>query len=213
MYFQNKREFFHAIAAIVILTAVFGFSAALNLNWNSLAWAFVFATLIIAIHIYAKKLTAHLLDANVEHQLWTMENFGVMPHSKFKSPIQTGVILPIIFTLFTLGKLKFCALLTYEARALKIRAAKRFGFYSYAEMTEFHNALIGSSSTIALLLLSAVAYLSGFETLAKFAVYYSFFNMVPFSDLDGSQIFFGSRVLWTALTLVTLIFTFYALVL
>lgn len=213
MDFENKREFRHCLAAILILTLVFGFSFVLNSNWDNLAWAFVFATLIIAIHVYAKKLTAHLLDANVEHQLWTMENYGVMPHKKFKSPIPTGIILPIFFALFTLGNFKFCSLLTYEARALKIRAARRFGFYSYAEMTEFHNAIIGSASIVALLLLSAVAYLSGFEMLAKFAVYYSFFNMIPFSDLDGTQIFFGSRTLYSALALVTLIFTAYAMIL
>lgn len=213
MDFQNKREFHHAIAAIIILTAVFGFSFILKSNWNALAWAFVFSALIIAVHIYAKKLTAHLLDADVEHQLWTMENYGVMPHHKFKSKIPAGIIFPLFFTLFSLGVFKVCTLLTYEARALKVRAARRFGFYSYTEMTEFHNAIIGAASIIALLLLSALAYLSGFEILAKFSAYYAFFNMIPFSDLDGTQIFFGSRILYTALSLVTLIFAAYALIL
>ena len=37
--------------------------------------------------------------------------------------------------------------------------------------------------------------------------------MVPFSKLDGTQIYFGSRVLWSILAVMTLICTMYALLL
>jgi Zn-dependent protease len=96
---------------------------------------------------------------------------------------------------------------------MKVRAAKRFGFYSYSELTDFHNALIGAGGIIALLILSFISYFPGFEYLSRIAAFYAFWNMIPISKLDGTQIFFGSRALWTALAIITIIFTAYALIL
>ena len=105
-------------------------------------------------------------------------------------------------------------ILTYNTTALKRRAAKRFGYYSFAEMTDWHNALIGAAGIIVMLLLSFVSYwIPTLEPLARLAAFYAFFNMIPFSKLDGSQIYFGSRILWYALAIITLIFASYALLL
>jgi len=213
MWFTTRREFNHAVAAILILTIVLGFSFVLVSDWNMVSWAFITATIIIAVSIIAKKVAAHLLDSDVEHQLWTVENWGLKPHQHFENPVPASLIFPLLFTIISLGSWKIMTVLTYEARALKARAAKRFGFYSYAEMTEWHNGLIGAAGVIALLALSTVSYLVGFEFLARISAYYAFFNMVPLSKLDGTQIFFGSKVLWTCLAVITFIFTLYALVL
>lgn len=213
MKFSDFKEVNHTIAAILILTAVIGLSFVINSQWLSVLWAFIFAAIIIFVHVFAKKLTAHLLDADVEHSLWSFARFGLKPHQKLETQIPAGIIFPLALTLFTLGKFKLMTLLTYEARALKVRAAKRFGFYSYTELTEWHNALIGAGGIIALLILSFISYFPGFEYLSKMAAYYAFCNMLPISKLDGTQIFFGSRILWTALALITIIFTAYALIL
>jgi Zn-dependent protease len=78
-------------------------------------------------------------------------------------------------------------------------------------MTDWHNALVGAAGIIAILLVAFISYwYAGLETLSKFATFYAFSNMIPFSKLDGSQIFFGSRVLWATLSIITLIFTAYA---
>ena len=209
----EKRELNHLVSAIIILTAVAGFSFILLSNWNALAWTFVFATMIIAISVFSKKITAYLLDADVEHQLWTIENYGWKSYQHFQSPIPASIIFPLAFTLFTLGKFKLTTLLTYETRALKVRAARRFGFYSYTEMTEWHNGLIGAIGVISLLILSSISYIYGAEYLAKLAAYYAFFSMIPISNLDGTQIFFGSRILWTCLAVIVTIFAAYALIL
>ena len=210
-----SKEFFSLISAVIILTIVFSFSSALNSDWNQLSLILLFSTIIISLNILAKKITAHSLDTDVSHSIWDWSRYGLNPHSHLKNPIPIGTILPIIISLFSLGIFKVPTILTYEARALKRRAAKRFGFYSYTELTEWHNSLIGASGIFVLLLLALIAYLLpvNLELLAKMSAYYAFFNLLPISNLDGTQIFFGSRILWTALSTIALIFALYALVL
>ena len=209
------REFKHIIAAIIILTIVGGFSFIIESSWAALAQVFLFAVIIILVAVFAKKLIAYSLDADVEHTIWQFSRWGYKQHQHLKTPVPGGIIFPLFLSLFSLGSIKFPALLTYEASALKRRAAKRFGFYSYTEMSDWHNALIGAAGIVAVLIIAIVTYFlpANFEYLAKMAVYYAFANMIPIAKLDGSQIFFGSRVLYTILAVIALIFFGYALIL
>jgi Zn-dependent protease len=62
------------------------------------------------------------------------------------------------------------------------------------------------------LLISTIAYISNFGYFAKIATLYAFFSLLPISKFDGTQIFFGSRVLYAVLVTITLIYTYYALI-
>ncbi len=110
--------------------------------------------------------------------------------------------------------IKFPAILVYETTALKRRAAKRFGVFSHTEVTEWHHALIGAAGIIAAFLIAIITYFlpANFEYLAKIAIYYGFVNLLPLSKMDGAQIFFGSRVLYTALAVIATIFLLVALI-
>ncbi len=212
---MKSREFQHILAAILIFTVVAGFSFALDSQWDLVAQAFFFSVIIIVINIFSKKAMAKILDSDVEHEIWLWQQYGFRHHDKLERPVSMGLILPIIFTVFSLGLIKLCTFLTYETRALKHRVAKRFGFYSFIEMTDWHNALIGAAGIISLLILSILAYFlpfSGLEYLAKLSIYYAFWNLVPFSKFDGTQILFGSRILWITLAIITSIFAIFALV-
>jgi len=207
---MKTPEISNIIAAILVLTAVIGFSSALSGNWPAVGIALVFSIIIIGVNITAKKLMAYSLDSNVEHRVWSFQRYGFKPHWKLKKPVPGGIIFPLFLSLITLGTFKFMSILSYETKALKRRAAKRFGTYSFTEMTEWHNALIGASGAVALLLLSLIIYFipaSGLEQLSKFAAYYVFFNMLPLWDFDGTQIYFGSRILYSILATITIIFT------
>ncbi len=209
-------EFYNILAAILILAIISSFSFALKAQWAGIPQMLLFSAIIILVSIFAKKLMAYLLDSDVEHTIWKFSRWGYKPHQHFDKELPAGIIFPLFFAIFSLGAIKFAALLTYEARALKRRAAKRFGFYSYTELTEWHNALIGAAGIIAVFLIIIITYFlpfSGMEALAKIAAYYAFFNMLPLSKLDGAQIFFGSRVLWTALAVIAIIFSAYAVIL
>jgi len=209
---MKYTEFNNILIAIIILTAVGGFELAINSSWDLVAWTFIFSAIIILVTVFSRKLIAYLLDSGVEHEVWSVYRYGWKPGWHFDKPVPAGIIIPLFFSLFSLGILKVTNILTYETRALKYRAAKRFGFYSFTEMTDWHNGIIGAAGIIGALILSILAYFINFEPLAKLSIYYAFWNMIPISKSDGSQIFFGSRILWSILAVITLIFTIYAMV-
>ncbi len=211
---MDKEEAGHILAAIIIFTAVLSFGQILDSNYTFLGIAFVSSAVIIATNVAGKKLMAHLLDSDVEHRIWTSNHIITFrgPQS-LSRPFPTGIILPLVLTLITAGYLKVSAFLTYETSAKKIRAAKRFGYYSYTEMTDWHNALIGAAGTIITLAVLVITYLTGFEPIAKAAAFYAFWNIIPISKLDGTQIFFGSKILWTLLAILSTIALLYSVTL
>jgi hypothetical protein len=210
---MENSEIANIFAAILLLFAVVGFSVTLQGKITLLPMLLLFSAIIIFVHVFSKKLIAYGLDSSVKHKIWHFQRYGLKPGWKFSKPVPFGLIVPLFFSVFSLGLFKVMTFLTYETSALKHRAAKRFGYYSYTEVTEFHNAVIGAAGIIGLLLLSLIAYFPGWETLSKLTAYYAFFNMIPISNLDGTQIFFGNRILWSVLAVITLIFTLYGLLL
>jgi len=212
---MKKPEILHILSAIVILTFVSGFAFSISKEWNKVAMAFGFSAIIIIITVAAKKLTAYSLDSNVEHEIWMFSRYGFHPHDYFKKPVPAGLILPFIISIIFLGTIKMMTFLTYETHALKHRAAKRFGFYSFTEMTDWHNGVIGAAGILSLLLLSFISYIlpaSNLEYLARMSAYYAFWNLLPISKLDGTQILFGSRVLWAILFTLTSIFCIFSII-
>lgn len=211
---MNSREIRDIIIAIIILGIIISIGHNFKIVLEDIPKYLFFAALIIIVTIAAKKVIAFGLDSDVEHETWKWSRYGFKPHQHFEKEIPIGIVLSIILSAFSLGFVKFMSLLTYETRALKTRAAKRFGFYSFTEMTDWHNGLIGASGIVAVLLLSLIAYfVSPGDVLWRFAAYYAFWNMIPVSKLDGTQIFFGSKILYSALAIIALIFTSYAFLL
>lgn len=204
---MKSAELKHLLAAIIILAVVAAIQPLISANYSLAIQSILFAIIILFVTILSKKITAYSLDCDVEHELWHSKHYGFRPHFHLKKPIPLGIILPIFISIITLGAAKLFTVLVYEAKPLKHRAARRFGFYSFAELTDRHNAYIGASSIIALLVLSIISYLiPGLEYLTKLSIYYALSNMLPVSKLDGSQIFFGSRILYAVLAAITIIF-------
>jgi hypothetical protein len=211
---MNSREIKDIILAIIVLGLVLSIGYKFNIVASTIPKFFLFAAIIILVNVFAKKLMAFALDSNVEHETWKFSRYGLKPHQKFNTEFPLGIILAVFLSIFSMGAIKFMSLLTYETRALKHRAAKRFGFYSFTEMTDWHNGIIGAAGIVALLILSLISYFTfQSDILWRFAAYYAFWNMLPISKLDGTQIFFGSRILYSALGIITLIFAAYALLL
>jgi Zn-dependent protease len=211
---MEREEIGHIIAAILIFTAILAFGHVIDSDYGYLGMAFVSAAIIIVTNIFGKKAMAYMLDADVEHRIW-VSNYKLTSKGprELKRPFPTGIVLPLVLALVTLGYLKVAAFLNYETSAKKIRAAKRFGYYSYTEITEWHNALIGAAGIVVTLAVLVITYFSGFEPIAKAAALYAFWNMVPASKLDGTQIFFGSKILWTLLAILSTIAVLYSIAL
>ena len=211
---MKDKEIIKIIIAIAILTLIIGFTPLIEFNLTGIGLSILFAFIIIIANLSGKHFAASKLDSAVEHDIWMFSRFGFKPHWHLKKPASAGIILPLVGTAFSLGLLKISSILTYETSALRRRAARRHGRTSFTEMTDWHIALIGASGIVAVLIVSIIAYLIGpISGLAKIAVFYAFWNMIPFSKLDGIQIYFGSRIIWTILAIITLIFTSYALLL
>ncbi len=213
---MRDKEISEILIAIITLGFVSGFIELVQGNLKEFMWIVLFGAIIIGTNIISKKIVASRLDADVQHELWRMERFWFNPSDRLNKGVFAGVIIPVFVAIVSLGTVKLMTILTYETRALKRRAAKRFGPYSFTEMTDFHNALVGSAGIISALLITFVTYWlpgSHWVTIARLSTFYAFFNMIPFSKLDGSQIYFGSRVLWSVLAIITLIFMMYALLL
>ncbi len=78
-------------------------------------------------------------------------------------------------------------------------------------MTEFHIALIAASGIIINLILAIMGYIFAswnpiLETFSKLSIYYAFWSIIPIGKLDGTKIFFGSRILWFSLLILTTLF-------
>jgi len=211
---MKQSELLHIVIAIVVLFIVIGFKEIIDLDAIGIGLAIIFSFVIIVLNTSSKKLMGRLVDADVEHSIWYWSRYSMKQHHHLKRPVPFGVILPLFVTAFSLGAGKLMTLLSYDTTALKRRAAKRHGYYSFTEMTEWHNALVGAAGIMAILLLSLVSYfIPILEPLARLSAFYAFWNIIPFSKLDGSQIYFGSRILWWTLAIITLVFATYALIL
>ena len=55
------------------------------------------------------------------------------------------------------------------------------------------------------LVLAVVAYIIGQPDLARYSIYFSVWNLLHLGQLDGTKIFFGSRILWVVLFILSLI--------
>lgn len=211
---MERREISNIFSAFVVFAVVASFSFMLKAEWNNVLIASLSSIVILAVSIISKKVMAFWLDADVEHEVWKFSRYGWKAHQHLKNEAPAGIIFPLFLSLFSLGFFKFLALLTFEAKASKYRSSKRHGFYSFAEMTDWHNGLIGAAGIVSLLALAILAYFSPSTAyLSKLAIYYAFCNMLPISKLDGNQIFFGSRILYSILAVITLIFMAYAIIL
>lgn len=207
---MEKKEFYHVISAIIIFSAVLAFSKFIRGDFEYFGFALFMSAIIILVSIFSKKIMAYYLDSGVDHELWQFQRTGLKPNQKLKFKLPAGIIFPLVFSVISLGIVKISTILTYEARPLKYRASKRFGVYSYTEMTDMHTAIIGGAGILGLIILAILTYffpLYNLEQLSKFSIYYAFWNLLPLGKLDGAQIFFGSRTIWTTLAAITTLLT------
>ena len=211
---MKESEIIQIIIGIVVLGIVTGARDIISLDLNAVARIVGFSAIVIGANIIGKKIIASRLDADVEHEVWKMQRYGLPVGAHLERSIPAGIIFPLFVTVISLGTVNLMSVLTYETRALKRRAARRFGPFSFTEMTDYHNSWVGAGGIIAVLIVAFISYwIPGASALGRLATFYAFWNMIPFSKLDGTQIYFGSRVLWSVLAVITLISTMYALLL
>lgn len=206
----NQKE----IISIIIATLILAFSISLIQSWQIFLTIAGIVLLILLINISAKKIIGYLVDSEVEIKLWEIERYGFKSHHYFKKPIPAGLILPLVSKVFffMLGNFVWMASLIFEVKPRIYRVAKRHGLYSFSEMTEYHIGIIAAGGIVANLICAVIAYFINQPDFARISIYFTLFNMIPASDLDGNKIFFGSFVMWSFLAALVLIGVLFSVV-
>tara|TARA_Y100000310_G_scaffold312996_1_gene360856 strand:+ start:343 stop:969 length:627 start_codon:yes stop_codon:yes gene_type:complete len=189
----TKKEAAVTVIVTIILAFLFTFP---NTQETFLKFLLIIF-LVLGINVLAKKVSSYYLDSEIDINFWEIKRYGFRPHSHFRRPFPAWVFMPLITAVITFGNFIWMAAMTFEVKPKVYRAAKRFGLYSFSEMTEYHIGLIAAFGVLANLFFAVVGYLMGYGDFTRLNIFYAFFNMIPLSDLDGNKIFFGSLVLWS----------------
>lgn len=207
------KEISHIIIAIILFGFIISFLKGLN--------AFLIASLVAAVvlltNIIAKKITAYTVGVETEQKILEFQRWGYYERSKFKKPKPFGIIVPflLVWLSYPTGFLKMFTFLQTEIKPTIARVARKHGgLRRFPDITEWHTSLVPGIGITANLVLALVAYLIHsplFLDIAKYSIYYSIWNFLPLSQLDGTKIFFGSKELWFVLLFFTLIGLFFAL--
>ena len=179
------------IAAIILAISISYLKT--NIFWSVLSSIFI----ILSINILAKKFFAYNLEVNTVTGFWSMYSFGFEKRKHFARPLPM-LWLPVLLSVLTRGLFWWLPILSFDVSPRMERVARRHGLYRFTEVTEWHVALIAAFGIFVNLVAAIIAYFIGFEFFAKLSFYYAFWSIIPFSDLDGAKIFFGSRNLWFA---------------
>ncbi len=204
-----KNQLLREILIVLLASIILGFTVSFP-NTATVISSIIYFLILITINILAKKLISYYFEANSKIKFWSWEQFWFTKKAHFKKPIPM-LWLPLILTIFTKGYFYWLGILGFDVEPKTERISRRHGLYRFTQMTDWHIGLIAASGVIANLLLGIIAYLIGFEPLARLSIYYAAWSVIPISDLDGTKILFSNRVLWFTITTITAIFLLFAL--
>ncbi|MEK6913603.1 MAG: hypothetical protein AABW47_02940 [Nanoarchaeota archaeon] len=209
----NKKEIFVVALVIIIIALSLNLSANLIEDWRSVFFTLAIVSIVILSNVLIKKFTAYHLDSEIEMKIWEMNipfffgKYGGSKDKHAKKPFPLGAFLPVISKIifFPFNSFVWMASLVFDVRPRVYRSAKRFGLYTFSDVTEYHLGIIAASGILINLIIAGIGYFAGFPLLARLSMYYAFFNILPLSDLDGNKIFFGSKIMWSFLASLILI--------
>ena len=204
---MDYKDLSKQLGVLLAAALVVGFSISM-FDIPKAHWAILSFFIILLVNFSVKKGIAYYLEADIKPNFWGLEYYWFGSESKFKKPI-IMIWMPLLISFITQASFFWLAVLSYEIKPRTERVSKRHGLYRFARMTDWHIAWITAFGIIANLVLAVVAYLAGFELFARLSIYFVLWSLIPISDLDGSKILFGSRVLWLSLiTLLVILFSF-----
>lgn len=194
----SRLEVNHLITAIITV----GIVVVLNLNkqvqFSGIALTnFARIMLLVSVVILSReaihKFFAYRYKVILEYRLWSIgENVynkkGIKTRGILKS-IPTGVILALLFGVFSSGKLLFLAISSYAIRENKAhRLGRRF-----SRLTSFEDAKIASAGVLTNVLLATTFSMINSALFWDFIFLnyaYALFHLLPFPNLAGAKIFF-----------------------
>ncbi len=203
-----KKEIWREGGIILIASLILGL--AVSFLEPSLFFIAVISFLIlISLNVLAKKIYAYYLEADTKTKFWAWYQYGFAKKSHFKKPLPM-FWLPLALSLLTTGFFWWLAILEFDVKPRVERISRKHGLYRFSEMTDWHVALIATAGIFVNIILATIGYFIGFETFARLNLYFAAWSIIPLSNLDGSKILFGSKVLWFAMLIIISIFLGYS---
>ena len=214
----NKKEVNAFVFSIVLLGFIFSFNKwgvnTFNIETGLKNWfrMILVAGVTLSTHLFAQKTIAKKYGSITEYNLLKIKQywFTKVTHFKkaFKKGIPLGPILAIIFSFISNGLIKFAAIGSSKIESIKVlRLGKKF-----KHLTNFEVALIALAGPLANILLAIifqaalVNYSIPLKPFINMNIAIALYSMIPFSSLNGSKIFFGSKLTYL-FSLIFMIFT------
>lgn len=211
--FVYKSEIRPFLITLFLVTLAFGFndgseSFVFSLWFSNFISVLIASVIVICFMILGFKLMARRYGFGAEFSLSLIKRYGLAPYSKFPKRFKFlgkrreikglawGTILSPIITLISNGRLPFIPLSTYN---LVFEKASRFGrkFVQVTDIEEAKIALAGPLANVLLVLVLSIFNWSGtFDKIIIISAVFVLFHMIPFADLPGTKIYFGSRLLY-----------------
>jgi len=189
----EKKEVGYFVIAGFIIGYLFAFKDLLEGNFLKWLEYGCLGSLIVFITSFICEIAASRFGCDAEFRLW-MSDIRLAKKSRFQKTapwfIPVWLIVPVALVAVTWGYIKWLAIIVFDA-VPSSRVHKRF-----VDLTEWELALIASTIPFTSLLIAVIAQLAGWKTFAMMSVLYALFNLVPFHELTGTKIFFGSMMLW-----------------
>jgi hypothetical protein len=203
---MEKQSLFSEIITLIIASIILAISYIYPILDSLEEFLLIFGgfILIIGINIIIKKIVAYRLEANVTTRFWSIYRFGFAEKRHLKKPLPMIWLSPFL-SFFSRGAIAWLPILEFEITPRTERIAKRHELYRFAQMTEWHIALIVFAGVISNILLYIILNFFGMKQFATLSLFYAIWSIIPLSNLDGAKLFFGSRKLWIVSGIITLL--------
>lgn len=211
----TKKEIKHFLIIVLVLTFVFAFDDGKDIfvlkDWlGNFLKVFLIIFVGYFVHDLGHDMMAKKMGFVSEFRMLTMEKLlwkKIYPKkSQFLSKLfrkeiiikklPIGIILALLITLVSNGKLFFAAVSSYSLLTLK---KKRLG-KKYELVTDIENAKIALAGPGAMLFLVTILNIFNFSGFFDQAIFIFsiiiLFDILPLPGLDGMKIFYGSRRLY-----------------
>lgn len=159
-------------------------------------------TLVVLVHYFGHKWAARRYGTDVVHKIWSIHRYGFHAKAHFPIkivPIQSfplGSVLAVIISFLSNGKFFFTAVEAFDVESNEPARLGRWRL-KVLEREIARIAFAGPAFNIIFAFILQSFNKSGmFNQLILISCLYALYHMIPWSQLDGAKIFFGSLYLY-----------------
>jgi len=192
----SKKEIKHISLASLVLALVFGFDdkapTFVLVHWLSNYFYILILVLIaLLVHECAHKLVAKKYNYKTEYSLWEIKRYGFARKAIAAKNIPIGILLALFFIFFSAALSNGSLLVPFAAVGTFTLIKTKVIGKTYSPVEEIKISLAGPLTNIAL----AIIFLP-FQTFSFINAVLAVYDLLPLPSLDGSKIFFKSRIIF-----------------